>query len=224
MTLSKQNKSNFNIFWKIISFILLFLIQQSPTILLGSALQSHSSFKKSWELAIIFSGLCVFIVGLMLGLLHKTQSFATRRFTKKSWLIFGIGLIAITLINVLLQPLIKPTGNQNVQSLTHLMLTFPLMFVVYAILVVPITEEVFFRGFFINWFFEQHLAVGCFLSALLFGLMHVSRDPFYFLSKFLLGLVLGWSYLRTHNIKTNILLHFSNNFLAIFIGVLMIKP
>ena len=200
MTLSKQNKSNFNIFWKIISFILLFLIQQSPTILLGSALQSHSSFKKSWELVIIFSGLCMLIVGLMLGLLHKTQSF------------------------VLLQPLIKPTGNQNVQSLTHLMLTFPLMFVIYAILVVPITEEVFFRGFFINWFFEQHLAVGCFLSALLFGLMHVSRDPFYFLSKFLLGLVLGWSYLRTHNIKTNILLHFSNNFLAIFIGVLMIKP
>lgn len=81
-----------------------------------------------------------------------------------------------------------------------------------------ICEEIFFRGFlqraFYNWWGRKHLAV--FLSAFVFSAIHMQ---FYgFLPRFLLGLLLGYLFLWSGDLKVSILVHFMNNFISLMVA------
>ena len=76
-------------------------------------------------------------------------------------------------------------------------------------------EEVFFRGavqnLFERWWKKPLLAV--LVTSLLFSLIHMS--VFLFLSRALLGFVLGLMYQRSRNLWVNIIAHFLNNTVAV---------
>lgn len=59
--------------------------------------------------------------------------------------------------------------------------------------------------------------LGIVFSATIFGLLHISTDPIYFFSKFILGILLGMVYEKTKNIKASIIVHLLNNLSALVI-------
>ncbi|MCR4674413.1 MAG: CPBP family intramembrane metalloprotease [Lachnospiraceae bacterium] len=79
---------------------------------------------------------------------------------------------------------------------------------------VPILEELLFRGIVCNqlsfWFKPW---VGILISSILFGIMHF--NVIQFLYAFIVGLILGVSYIKTHNLVIPILGHGLTNLIVI---------
>ncbi len=80
--------------------------------------------------------------------------------------------------------------------------------------VVPIGEEIFFRGFVYGALrARSRAAVAVGLSALLFALVHL--EVFHFFPIFVLGLILATLYERTHTLLPGMLVHGLNNVVAV---------
>ncbi|AXX64475.1 CPBP family intramembrane metalloprotease [Bombilactobacillus bombi] len=59
----------------------------------------------------------------------------------------------------------------------------------------------------INVIFSHTSYLGIICSAVIFGVVHISTDPIYFFSKFILVILLGIIYEKTKNIKASIIVH-----------------
>ena len=74
----------------------------------------------------------------------------------------------------------------------------------------PILEEVLFRGIILDGFLNRYKpGKAIFWSALLFGLFHM--NPWQFIPAFLIGLLLGYIYLKTRSLIPVIFIHIINN-------------
>ncbi len=74
----------------------------------------------------------------------------------------------------------------------------------------PILEEALFRGIILDGFLTRYKpGKAIFWSAFLFGLFHL--NPWQFIPGFLIGLLLGYIYLKTRSIIPVILVHIVNN-------------
>lgn len=74
----------------------------------------------------------------------------------------------------------------------------------------PILEETLFRGIILEGFLTRYRpGKAIFWSALLFGLFHM--NPWQFIPGFLIGLLLGYIYLKTRSLIPVILVHMVNN-------------
>ena len=83
-----------------------------------------------------------------------------------------------------------------------------------ALIVAPIVEELFFRGFVYGGLASRYNArKGALVSALVFAAAHI--DPLTFLPLFLLGLMYAWLYHRTKKLWAPVFAHFSNNAIAL---------
>lgn len=113
------------------------------------------------------------------------------------------------------------TVGDNVQTLQN---TPTIYMILIAVVIAPIVEELFFRGFFyeisdktINQYFY------CFNSAFWFALLHLQNldSPMYaifnLLAVFVSGFVFGLIYRKTNWIGTNIIAHATANGIAIFL-------
>ncbi|RHW50023.1 hypothetical protein DS831_07630 [Bombilactobacillus bombi] len=215
MNLKPQNNNYLNTIGKILALLFLYLLQQLPPSILTITKPSSNS---KLFIDLTFLSTAVISLFVMIYILQRTRNFATKSLSSKSYIWIIIAAVFNYSINLILLPLMKTTGNSNVDAQTELVKHFPVLFVIYATIIAPITEEIFFRGYLINWFFPDNLYFGAAISAIIFGLMHISSDPIYFLSKAILGFVLGLIYVKTKNIKANIILHFINNLSALFMG------
>lgn len=82
----------------------------------------------------------------------------------------------------------------------------------------PILEEVFCRGIILRGLLTHMSPSKAILwSALMFGLMHM--NPWQAIPAFMLGLLMGWIYYKTHSIWIVILIHFINNGFSYLITV-----
>lgn len=98
-------------------------------------------------------------------------------------------------------------------------LIFGLMYI-NGVILVPLVEEVIFRGFMLQRLLARHsamLSVG--LSSLLFAAVHF--NPHSFFPLFALALVAGASVVATRSIIPAIGIHFINNFIAVSNAVQM---
>jgi hypothetical protein len=87
-----------------------------------------------------------------------------------------------------------------------------LMFVLVGLLI-PIMEEIFFRGACFSWIQRRHgNRVAIVLSALIFGCIHV--DIPIAVGTFLMGLACGWLRVRTGSLVPAICIHALNNSLV----------
>jgi membrane protease YdiL (CAAX protease family) len=74
----------------------------------------------------------------------------------------------------------------------------------------PILEEILFRGIILDGFLTRYRpGKAIFWSAFLFGLFHL--NPWQFIPGFLMGLLLGYIYLKTRSLIPVILVHIVNN-------------
>ena len=74
----------------------------------------------------------------------------------------------------------------------------------------PILEEILFRGIILDGFLTRYKpGKAIFWSAFLFGLFHL--NPWQFIPGFLIGLLLGYIYLKTRSLIPVILVHIVNN-------------
>ncbi|MFA6988561.1 MAG: type II CAAX endopeptidase family protein [Candidatus Gastranaerophilaceae bacterium] len=88
---------------------------------------------------------------------------------------------------------------------------------IFAILIAPIVEEVFFRGFIQPVFVKRFgMYIGIFTTSVIFGLSHSQYTNYStaLLSVIAIGIVLGIVKEKTGSIIPGILAHFINNFLA----------
>jgi membrane protease YdiL (CAAX protease family) len=74
----------------------------------------------------------------------------------------------------------------------------------------PVLEEVLFRGIILEGFLRRYKpGKAIFWSAFLFGLFHL--NPWQFIPGFLIGLLMGYIYLKTRSLIPVILVHVANN-------------
>ncbi len=89
-----------------------------------------------------------------------------------------------------------------------------------SVLVAPICEETFFRGFvFAGFLHRMPVAVAIFLSSLLFAIAHADLGSFAVL--FFIGLALAFVRWRTRSLWPGILLHLLNNGVGALVIVLV---
>lgn len=145
-----------------------------------------------------------------------------RRAGRESGLHFGVrkvnfpivlwGLLVILASSIVLEPLLNllPTeGYDNVTANIGLG-GWAIMSTVVA---APILEEVLFRGLILESCKERFgKGVAVFVSALLFGLIHIV--PIQVINAFVVGIILGYIYLKTGSLLSVIILHAINNAIA----------
>jgi membrane protease YdiL (CAAX protease family) len=88
-----------------------------------------------------------------------------------------------------------------------------------VVIVVPIVEEIVFRGIVLKGFLEHYtIKKSIFVSALLFGIIHM--NPWQFVSASAAGIILGWWYVKTDSIVTTIFGHALNNSMGYIVGII----
>ncbi|MGL5244085.1 MAG: lysostaphin resistance A-like protein [Sarcina sp.] len=82
----------------------------------------------------------------------------------------------------------------------------------------PFIEEFMYRGILLNGFLKKYTPnASIIFSALIFAIVHFNIPQG--INAFLLGLILGYVYFKTHSIYICIFMHFINNLCAQFIGI-----
>lgn len=134
------------------------------------------------------------------------------RFKNHGSIMLTAGLVTI-LLNVVFHMLdtIYPVPDflENHRSLRDQPL-----FILSAIFIAPVAEEIIFRGVITRDLLRYHSEKTTILiSGLLFGLIHV--NPAQVFPATFAGFFLAWLYIRTNNLGICIFLHFVNNLLAV---------
>ena len=87
-----------------------------------------------------------------------------------------------------------------------------------VVVLVPITEELLYRGVFTSFFFKNQPFWQVAMSGVIFGLMHSSTNFISALIYVTMGWILAYVYVHTKNLSNSLTLHILNN--APFISVL----
>lgn len=120
-------------------------------------------------------------------------------------------LAVVYAVSVLHDMVVHPRQQDIIGEFPHTTVGV-VLFVLLAVIIAPLFEEIFFRGFLFralasSWGWLPGAAV----SAAVFGIAHAQPDVF--IPLFTLGLVLAWVYKRTGSLWTSISLH------ALFNGI-----
>ena len=117
--------------------------------------------------------------------------------------------------------------NTTVGSNVQLLQNIPAIFMILvAIVIAPIVEELFFRGFFYEITDNIKTSVYCINSAFWFSLLHLQNleSPLYAIYNlsivFMSGFLFAFIYRKTQWIGTNIIAHATANGIAIFLIIL----
>ena len=118
----------------------------------------------------------------------------------------NIGQIALNILSAI-------TGHDYVYLLESIVDKTPLWAtVLFAVILVPIGEELVFRKLLIDRMRRYGDTAAIFLSALFFGLFHGNLHQLFY--AFLVGLVLGYVYTRTGKLRFSVALHMVINLLC----------
>lgn len=117
--------------------------------------------------------------------------------------------------------------NTTVGSNVQLLQNMPAIFMILiAVIIAPIVEELFFRGFFYEINDNIKTSVYCINSAFWFSLLHLQNleSPLYAIYNlsvvFMSGFLFAFIYRKTQWIGTNIIAHATANGIAIFLIIL----
>lgn len=125
------------------------------------------------------------------------------------------GLAIMFLFDVLRMGLGRPVIPQEVLEWYRTAGSLPLMWLAF-VLVAPIFEEVWFRGFMLRGLAASRVGAGgaILLSAIFWALLHLHYDSFGVATIFVFGLILGAAQVRTGSLYVPIAMHALNNTLA----------
>ena len=142
------------------------------------------------------------------------------------------GYVVYTLLSYLLSTLIVSLYpefyNVNDDYISGLVTNDFNLMIVGTVLLVPITEEVLYRGLIFSGLYNRSRALAYIVSILAFAALHVinyigAYSPLHLLLCFLeylpAGFCLAWAYAKTDSIWTPILIHTLVNFIALSVMI-----
>jgi uncharacterized protein len=153
-----------------------------------------------------------YLVPLIVIFAYRRANPLSLGFGRFDWNTLGLGcglLIASYLVilghNIVLTLLgVNTQGEQILQLFGAL--DSPLWFIIVGVIVAPVVEELFFRGFLFQGFRQRYGWVsGALLSSAIFAVAHL--DPVALIPTFILGVLLAYMYHRTDSVWIPILLH-----------------
>lgn len=215
-----SNQRWFPDFWQALGLLLLFMLASliaGLPLLLGFAIPGYLLFPLIYALPFLLA------LPLFFFFYKKWNQQAVKfRFSLPAWpmsiMLLAIAFGVIKLSNLLaywlsqigvLNALNEATSASFAKMYRHSLWGFFFS----TVLLAPFLEEVLFRGYFLKSFLKNYKPwVAISLSALLFGLLH--GNPQQFIAAFTVGLLLGYTYWRTHSLLTPILIHLLNNLSA----------
>ncbi len=119
------------------------------------------------------------------------------------------GILIVISLDIVINPLMEQLPPSIIPSGRGVYMILSLA------VVAPLFEELLCRGVILESIRRKRGALmACFVSALIFGLMHFEARSS--LNAFVIGILLGYLYLRTNSIFAPMLLHSVNNILAYF--------
>lgn len=135
----------------------------------------------------------------------------------------GITIVISYFISVLLSliPNYLNSYYASIQTITEITNTSPIQ-VVFITILIPIYEEIFFRGIIFEHFKKNYNIISAtILQALVFGLVH--GIGIQLISSFIFGLVLGLIYIRYNSLVANSVLHMIINSMVLIINTGLIS-
>ena len=135
-----------------------------------------------------------------------------------NWVLVSIGLtFAVSIIGGALGVLVQqgfglPGENPQIKALAPAGFSWPAAIGVTLLggVLVPIAEEMFFRGMLHRWARDKWgFAAGALISAIVFGAIHVI--PLVIPFAILMGLAASWAYERTGSLLPGLIIHVINN-------------
>jgi membrane protease YdiL (CAAX protease family) len=136
-----------------------------------------------------------------------------RRPTKAYFWVVPLGLVAVYAFSIAHDSIVNPKQQAIVNDFPHSVLGAG-MFLLVAVVMAPVFEEIVFRGFLFRGFANSWGWVwGALASAAIFGAAHLQLDVFLPLAA--LGFVLAWAYKKTGSLWTCITMHALFNLIAV---------
>lgn len=135
----------------------------------------------------------------------------------------GMGIFILQQVTYRIFIPTNTTVGSNVQLLQNMPAIFMILI---AVIIAPIVEELFFRGFFYEITDNIKTSVYCINSAFWFSLLHLQNleSPLYAIYNlsvvFMSGFLFAFIYKKTQWIGTNIIAHATANGIAIFLIIL----
>ena len=135
----------------------------------------------------------------------------------------GMGIFILQQVTYRIFIPTNTTVGSNVQLLQNMPAIFMILI---AVIIAPIVEELFFRGFFYEINDNIKTSVYCINSAFWFSLLHLQNleSPLYAIYNlsvvFISGFLFAFIYRKTQWIGTNIIAHATANGIAIFLIIL----
>lgn len=126
-----------------------------------------------------------------------------------------IGTVFTSFLSAILGHTVQNPISSTIQAMP-VWLTFILV-----VIIAPIMEELLFRKMLIDRFRKYGDKIAIVMSALFFGLFHQNFSQFFYAA--MLGLILGYVYCRTGNVKYTIGLHMIINFLGSIVPMTLLK-
>lgn len=215
------------IFFNFLKFIGMFFIYQIGTIPLQMASElpnNHFFVLVAFVMYLITTAFMLVLFIQMYTTQLKTKNrgqFGRTKPTKKIvgfmiiivvvWVLFIAFQIWLNRANALPQ-------SENQQTVIAFAQAVPWWMALDAIVFAPIIEEILFRGFFFNWFFNSSdkkiQFIGVFLSGAVFGAVHDISSILGWLIYAMMGWLLAITYAYTKDIRYNIGLHMFNNLIS----------
>lgn len=176
-----------------------------------------------------FSNICLLII---LIIIYRRELIKEFKLFKKNllenldtgikyWL---IGLLVMMISNIIITYILGLNQAQNEQAVQKMINKMPIMMLITAGFIAPITEEITFRKTFKNIFLNKYLFI--ILSGLVFGSMHVITsysnplELLYIIPYGSLGMAFAAMYYKTDTIYTSISIHMLHNTILTLVSIL----
>ncbi|MAT45661.1 MAG: hypothetical protein CL609_25295 [Anaerolineaceae bacterium] len=199
---------------------------------LGAGFLLNENVDPSWITfsALISNALACFGSILVVNLFFKNHSLFQIGFRKTSmvWILIalsvGVGLMILRALLAGLILLIFPSLLEGTEILQEAFITnntnllSQLSTLLLGGVIIPIGEELFFRGFLHNWL-RNRLAMwpAILISAFIFSAFHLI--PLQALLVFPMGVMTAWLYEKSHSLTAPIVLHIINNSVALSLTI-----
>ena len=153
--------------------------------------------------------LSLIIVGVFIFKINIKDIFSNKgevyKLTLKAKTKLTLLFISIALLSSILSSFIMMTYDKHIMSIP--MPETTLLISIFGVLIAPISEEILYRGIFLNELKGIGYLFSIVISSVYFGTAHGIG----FLHAFIIGLMLGFVYVVTGNIKWSIIIHFLYN-------------
>ena len=202
---------------KIFLFIVFIVLSQLPLLLI----ESHYSMEIIAPLVI----LCYLIlIGILFYIVKRVKGESPfKKITGKNvrfiLAAYVVMILAKGILLTLMTKFYHQTISANDQAINSLVTDkTSLLMTILVVVLVPITEELLYRGVFTSFFFKNQPFWQVAMSGVIFGLMHSSTNFISALVYVTMGWILAYVYVHTRNLSNSLTLHILNN--APFIAVL----